>query len=135
MTANYKGGVLFKEQLKRFWLISALLFITLLFIVILPIYYIQKQIIDSRDYLRGEYIKMREGGVPYEFYVNDPTFPYKYFVYRLKNGRTIAREYFLPPEFIKASGLREFMNREDIILSAYPSLKTPDKINQLGPYE
>ena len=76
---------------------------------------------------------MTEGEVPPgSYYVNDYTYPYKYFVYKLKNGRTIAREYYLPPDFIKASGLQAFMSRDDVILSRYPSLKSPDKIKHLG---
>jgi len=92
---------------------------------------VHKQIIDSRVNLQSEYLKMIENKESYSFYGNDHLYPYKYFVYRLKNGRTVAREYFLSQDFIKTSGLLELINRDDILLSVYPSLKTPEEIKQV----
>jgi len=94
---------------------------------------VHKEIIESQDYLRGEYIRMTESEVPITIQRGevDPLYTYKYFIYRLKNGKTVVREYFLSPDFIKASGLLELMNRNEVILSAYPSLKTSDNVNLL----
>jgi ABC-2 type transport system permease protein len=52
-------------------------------------------------------------------------------LYVLKNGDTIYRNYFIPYEFAKLNGYNELNDKEDSILSQYPSFQRLDLIKYL----
>ncbi|MCL1884817.1 MAG: hypothetical protein FWF81_13820 [Defluviitaleaceae bacterium] len=46
--------------------------------------------------------------------------------YILNNGRTVRREYSLPGTFVTSSGLADFLDSRDVVLSSYPVINMPE---------